>query len=154
MTLQNSLEDKISELALRCIEDDSIFLVDVEIKGSHNKPIIWVLLESDKGGIKLDECAKISRQLQLLIEANEIAGSNFTLNVSSPGLSKPLMVKRQYKVNHGRHAKVKYNDGEKVVTEQGVIEDSNEDSFSLKTEKKSITITYNQVLETLIQPVI
>ena len=154
MLIKDTLNDKIATLANRCIEDDSIFLVDVEIKGTHAKPVIWVLLESDKGGIKLDECAKISRQLHLLIEANEIAGKDFTLNVSSPGLSKPLMVIRQYKVNIGRLAKVKYNAEGKIITEQGVIDSSNEESFTLKSDKKTININYSQVLETLIQPVI
>lgn len=144
---------KLFELAERSIGSEDTFIVDIEVKGNATSPIIWLYLESDKGGISLDECAVISRRLQVTIEANGLYGDSFTLNVSSPGLDRPLKQKRQYKVNKGRNAKVKYTQDGSVKILEGVINDTDEDSVTLKTNGKEVRLEFETIIETKIQPV-
>lgn len=153
MHIQETELTKLFELAERSIGSEDIFIVDIETKGKASEPIIWLYLESDKGGISLDECAVISRRLQVSIEANGLYADAFTLNVSSPGLDRPLKQKRQYKVNKGRNAKVKYTQDGSVKILEGIIVDSNEESVVFKTNGKDIRLEYEMIIETKIQPV-
>jgi ribosome maturation factor RimP len=153
MHTQDTELSKLYELAERSIDSNQTFIVDIEVKGSSSAPIIWLYLESEKGGISLDECAVISRRLQVTIEANGLFGDTFTLNVSSPGLDRPLKQKKQYKVNTGRNAKVKYTQEGSVKLLEGVITDSDEDTVTLKSNGALVRLDYATIIETKIQPV-
>lgn len=152
MHLQDSDRDLLQELAERCIDKKSIFLVDLEAKGKASSPTIWVYLDSDTGGISLDECAEISRKLQVLIEANGVFGSAFTLNVSSPGLDKPLKLIRQYKSNEGRNATVRFKSDETVKMLEGTITVADDEGIEIENEGKKTRLGFSDIIETKIQP--
>lgn len=107
MKLTNSKIGEIQELVERMLPRDDLFLVDLEIKGGQRSPALWVYVESDNGGVSLQDCTDLNRSLQTVLEAHEIFSGPFTLNVSSPGLDKPLLLPRQYKVNEGRLARIR-----------------------------------------------
>ena len=64
-------------------------LVDVEFQFERGKWILRIFIDK-KGGITIDDCAGISRELGDLIEAENIIGLSYVLEVSSPGLNRPL----------------------------------------------------------------
>lgn len=64
-------------------------LVDVELFRAGRRDVVRVYLHKS-GGITLDECAQVSHQLSLLLDADESFQTPFTLEVSSPGLDRPL----------------------------------------------------------------
>ncbi len=152
MHLQDSDRDLLQELAERCIDKKSIFLVDLEAKGKASNPTFWVYLDSDTGGISLNECAEISRKLQVLIEANGVFGSAFTLNVSSPGLDKPLKLIRQYKSNEGRNATVRFKSDETVKMLEGTITVADDEGIEIENEGKKTRLGFSDIIETKIQP--
>lgn len=154
MAFRDSRISEIEQLVQRTIARDEIFLVDVELKGSDGNPVLSVYLESDQGGIKLDDCAEISRLLQTVIEANELLGERFTLNVSSPGLSRPLKIKRQYVVNKGRLARVRLRSGEQTQIVEGILKEINEDDFLIDQNGKTVLVRFDHVIETKIVPVV
>jgi len=81
-----------------------MFIVDVEIK-HQDMNVVWVSVDSEKGDVNLDKCSQISRELSFLIESENIFNKPYRLNVSSPGLSRPLTDNRQYAKNTGRTVK-------------------------------------------------
>src|SRR5690625_5232279 len=83
-------------------DEEGLFLVDVELK--HGKvPELWILVDSEENRGILDACSRISRKLgERLDEESDFKGT-FRLNVSSPGLSRPLSDRRQYLKNKNRH---------------------------------------------------
>ena len=58
------------------------------------------------------KCQQISRFVEAYLDEEQPLGEKYTLNVSSPGVSRPLKFQRQYVKNIGRSMKVKTNDGE------------------------------------------
>jgi ribosome maturation factor RimP len=64
-------------------------LVDVEFQFERGKWILRIFIDK-QGGITLDDCASISRELGDLIEAEDIINLSYVLEVSSPGLNRPL----------------------------------------------------------------
>jgi len=115
-----------------------------------------VYLDGEDRGVNLDECADISRELGFVIEAHELVESKYRLNVSSPGLSRPLSDYRQYPKNTGRMIKLRYREDDETKKVKGILENASQEKLTvIETEgKKSIehTITMESVIEAKIVP--
>lgn len=145
----------IKELALPLAEEKGLFLVDVELKTGGGTEI-WVYLDGEDRGVNLDECADISRELGFLIDAHELFDNKYRLNVSSPGLSRPLTDIRQYRKNTERTVKVRYwKTDEDVEKLQGIITGVTEAAVMVaKNEKDQTEIPFESIIEAKIIPVI
>ena len=150
--MQDSSVEKIKQIAYPIVEQGDRFLIDVEIK--HQKiPEIWVLVDSENDNVSLDAYSAISREIGNVLEHEDIFSNQYRLNVSSPGLSRPLSDKRQYLKNTGRAAKVKFKDEEEYHTIEGVIKKTNENILFLKIdENETIEISFDSIVETKIVP--
>tara|TARA_R110000868_G_scaffold37111_6_gene131435 strand:- start:15699 stop:16163 length:465 start_codon:yes stop_codon:yes gene_type:complete len=149
------ITETIKELAIPLAEEKNLFLVDVELKTGGGTEV-WVYLDGEERGVNLDECAEISRELGFLIDAHELLGDKYRLNVSSPGLSRPLTDIRQYKKNIERTLKLRFRkENDEVAKLEGVIT-SITDVGVLITEGKdqSKEIPFDSIIEAKIIPVI
>lgn len=107
-------KEQIESLLLPYLEEGKYFLVDIQIKASRTTQKIMLMLDSDEG-ITIQECADISRSLGEELEAAEVVGEAYTLEVSSPGLDQPLRLPRQYQKNVGRDLKVTLTTGQALT---------------------------------------
>jgi len=124
----------------------------VEIKGSRT-PEVWIYVDGAERGINMDECAEISDELGFLIDAHEIFPDAYRLNVSSPGLSRPLVDRRQYFKNMGRTVKVKYKDEEGYHKIQGELEDLTDQMITIhQGNGDSLDVLFSQIVETKVVP--
>ncbi len=92
-------------------------------------------------GISIDECKRISRGIE---ESLDRETEDFSLEVSSPGLTNPFRVKEQYLKNIGKQVEIVYVDGEKITaTLKGITDNSIsvETSTIKKVENKKVTET-------------
>jgi ribosome maturation factor RimP len=143
--------DQVKELAAQVLSGDDLYLVDVELKGSTGNRMIWIFVESGKGNVSLDRCAEISKELNFLLDASGWHGKKYTLNVSSPGLDRPLRDIRQYHSNLGRKARVTFlSDGEQQILE-GKLSRVTSGTITLYAEnKKEQEIPFSDIVETYI----
>src|SRR5665647_3879154 len=104
--------EQIENFLSRLIEQSGdIFLVEFKIIPGNQ---ITVLLDADNG-ITIEKCTAINKALYKYIEESGLfPDGNFSLEVSSPGVDKPLKLHRQYKKNIGRKVEVELNDGTKL----------------------------------------
>jgi ribosome maturation factor RimP len=99
-----------------------------------------VFIDSDSG-VTFEKCRKISRYLEAVIEEENWFGEKYTLDVSSPGLTRPLKLKRQYVKNIGRKLDVTLKDGEKKKGQLIKVEDEAitlEETLRVKEGKKKV----------------
>jgi ribosome maturation factor RimP len=82
------------------------FTVDIELKPGQK---LSVFADSDSG-MNFEKCQKISRYLESFLDANGWLGDKYVLEVSSPGVGRPLKFPRQYRNNIGRTVTVKLTD--------------------------------------------
>lgn len=150
--MQNKVINKISELAESVLSTTDFFLIDVEIRGG-DTPEVWVSVDAEDRGVNMDECAEISNELSFLMDAHDIFSGAYRINVSSPGLSRPLVDRRQYPKNVGRKAEFKYQkDGEQTSIE-GTLQEVSEENIAIKLEDDStIKIPFDELIETKIIP--
>lgn len=97
--------EKLVEEAIQ--ENPKLFLIDLKISPDNR---INVIVDGDEG-ISIKECIRISRNVEHNLDRDSI---DFSLEVSSPGLTEPLVNNRQYNKNLGKTLKVQ--------TETGTIE--------------------------------
>lgn len=146
------VEHKIAEvLDLLFKEEDYNDCFLVEIKESPDRSKLEVFLESDSS-LSLGKCQKISRYLEKHIEENRWLPEKYLLEVSSPGVGNPLVLKRQYVKNIGRMIEVKMNDGD---VKKGKLTEVNEENIIVikaakgkgkkKQEEKVYNIDFNQI---------
>lgn len=76
--------EKIQKLVERVLEGTNIFLVDIEVKGGDRPSLLRVYVDKP-GGVTVDDCAKVSKELADLLDIEDIINHNYTLEVSSPG---------------------------------------------------------------------
>lgn len=99
-------QEKVKELLQEALDENtSLFLIELAFL-ANNK--IKVIVDGDTG-IPLGECIRISRNIEHNLDREE---EDFSLEVTSPDISHPLKVKRQYKKNIGRKLKVKTEEEE------------------------------------------
>jgi ribosome maturation factor RimP len=133
-------------------QSENLFLVDIT-NAPGNK--VTVLLDGDNG-VTIDDCTAINKALYKFIEETALFGdANFSLEVSSPGVDRPLKQVRQYKKNIGRKVAVVINDGSEL---EGVLTQVNDENIIIeektgkgnKMSMKSTTILFNQIKHTTV----
>ena len=81
-------------------------LVDVEVSGSGHHALLRVYIDSPEG-VDVDDCARVSRQLSALLDVEDPLPGEYTLEVSSPGLDRPLVTLEHFRRFAGETIKVK-----------------------------------------------
>lgn len=121
-------------------------------------PTGWTLsLFLDKsGGITLDECAEWSETVGQLLEQSDLIPNHYSLEVSSPGLDRPLKKLKDYLKFLGERVSVKLYaplNGQKNF--HGSLKSATENEIVIVTEeKKEVTLPLNQVAKSKLDPVI
>lgn len=128
-------DTNIIELVEQHIQGTDIFLVEVSVK-SGNKIRVHV---DRPEGISIEECVKISRHLNGNLDRDV---EDYSLEVSSPGLSAPFRVKQQYEKNIGRHIDVLFTDGTRV---SGKIQTVSDPGFVLLVKGKEEEIKFDEI---------
>ncbi len=137
--MTEGIQQRLEELAREQLADEEqYFLVDVKVQP---KKKLQVFVDGDNG-ITIDKCAEISRYLEKQLDEEGIAGNDYVLEVSSPGMNNPLKVLRQYKRRIGSEVEVVLYTGEKL---EGILRSAEENNIALevpmsKKEKKQAGI--------------
>lgn len=101
----NGLTEKIiaqvEALAQRLLESEGLVLVDVEFRRERHGRILRIVMDKD-GGVTLDDCTQVSRQLGDLLDVKLVVDWPYNLEVSSPGLDRPLTKERHFNHFKGR----------------------------------------------------
>ena len=106
---KSQIYSKIEEI----VTAQGFVLIDLSIRGDNHLRIVEVFIDSEKG-INTDDCENVSRALNEAIQAEELISSNYRLDVSSPGVDRPLKFLIQYVKHINRKFEVEFKDGEEI----------------------------------------
>ncbi len=132
-----ALKDQISELVTPALIQAGYFLEDVNIVTPGQHRIVTVIVDGESA-LNLDQVTVASKLVsELLDEASFMGETAFTLEVTSPGIDRPLTLPRHFAKNVTRLLKIVKNDGA-VVTGRIASNTDSEVTLSV-TEKKTTT---------------
>lgn len=103
---KQEIEQHCTELVTPIIEENGFELVDVEYVKEGSDYYLRVYADKE-GGINIDDCVMISRSLEGKLDAADRMTDPYILEVSSPGLTRPLKKEKDFKRNLGKKVEVK-----------------------------------------------
>ena len=106
MPKEEGVAERVSSLIVPVLEKAGFELVDLEYRKEGSGWVLRLFIDKE-GGVTLDECADISREVDVLLDAGDIIQREYSLEVSSPGFNRPLKKEADFKRFAGRQAQVK-----------------------------------------------
>lgn len=140
------LAARVRELTEEVIMGTPYFIVDVEVRGHKGTRVVEIFIESD-ADLSHDHLANISNEVGFLLDVEDVIDGSYTLEVSSPGIKRPLTMPRQFKKNVGRVLRVKY-ESEEGTTENivGELRATDDDTITIETSSdESVRIPYDAI---------
>ncbi|MEJ2104896.1 MAG: hypothetical protein P8X47_10010 [Ignavibacteriaceae bacterium] len=150
--MKNNFEN-IREIAQQIAEENDLFLIDLILRGTENSRVIEVFIDGEEN-ISAEKCALISRQISKLIDENELL-SNYRLDVSSPGVDRPLIYLKQFPKHINRLFEVEFKTanstsstfkGKLISVENGILSFNTGKEIKIKFEdiiKAKVLVSFN-----------
>jgi ribosome maturation factor RimP len=137
------VHDKLRELCRAGAEALGFEMVDVELVGGGRSPILRVYIDSPQG-ITADDCADVSRQLSAIFDVEDPLPGSYVLEVSSPGLDRPLVTPEDFRKRVGETVKVKLRRPDETGRRNftGVLVDATNDDAVVEVDKERFRLPY------------
>ncbi|MCS3648720.1 ribosome maturation factor RimP [Salinibacter ruber] len=128
---QQHLADRVSGLTEEVIVGTDYFLVDVEVRGHKGTRVVEVYIDSEEE-VGHDDLALISKEIGFLLDVEDVVDGSYKLELSSPGIKRPLTMPAQYRKNVGRTLRVRFESGgdEEIVV--GDLTDADDEEIELE----------------------
>ncbi len=145
---EGDLPARIRALATPVVAEHDVELVDVEIRGQRGSRVVRLIADAEKG-IDIDQIAVISRAVGAVLDSEDVVAGRYTLEVTSPGLDRPLRSPWQFHRNVGRDVRVvrtreAIERGEKgEVT--GTLVAADDDGLRLEVDGEPLTVPLTDV---------
>jgi len=135
-----ALHDALTELLTPAVEDAGFFLEQVQISSPGNHRVVTCVVDGPKP-LNLDEVTIVSRLISELLDEKALIDDAFTLEVTSPGVERPLTLRRHWEKNVSRIISMVMNDGSALTARLTELRD-NDGTFieNIKGRMKSHVI--------------
>jgi ribosome maturation factor RimP len=150
-----NLTEKLKEKLLPLIEEENLELVDLEYSPGGPKSLLRIYVDKP-AGVTIDDCANLSRKISDFLDMEDLIPYRYNLEVSSPGLDRPLIKKEDFIRKIGEKIRVFLKEPvEGKVELAGEIKNFQEETLYLSTkpeetepgENKEIAVPFSQVLK-------
>ena len=145
---RTEVEELCTNLVTPIIDDNGFELVDVEYVKEGSDYYLRVYADKE-GGINIDDCVMISRALEAKLDEVDKIPDAYILEVSSPGLTRPLKKEKDFARSIGKLVEVKlYKPYEKCKEYEGILTEYTDSSITLLLEEetgKEIEITRSDI---------
>lgn len=124
----------VAALARPVLEELGFDLVRIRVMGQDGTTV-QIMIDSPTGSVSVDDCANVSRRLSPLLDAHDPMPGGYFLEVSSPGLSRPLVRPKDFETWAGHEARIELKelvDGRRRF--KGVIDGFDDGEARLKVE--------------------
>ena len=138
-------KDQIKEIIEEVVSRYGYLLIDVAFRGDQKNKIIEIFIDHEKDGVTTKACASISRDIGEQIDTEELITSKYRLDVSSPGLERPLKFIRQYVKNIDRKFEVEYQTEEDTNKFEGKLVSVEGEKLTFKTNKEEVLIDFEKI---------
>jgi ribosome maturation factor RimP len=135
-------------MLLPSAEASGAFVVDIALRNERGGKLVQAFVDTDSG-ITIDECANISREFARHLDQSNLIQTSYRLEVSSPGIDKPMRLLRQYQKNVGRRFKVTY---EGAGPFQGKLQGVRGEVLDFLTDTGAVvSIDFSKIIESKVE---
>jgi len=100
------IEDRIRALAAPVADGLGLELVDVAFTSEYGRRVLRIYIDRP-GGVTVEDCERVSRELGTILDVEDPIPQSYNLEVSSPGLDRPLKTEKDFSRYAGKRARIK-----------------------------------------------
>ncbi len=142
---ENSVIDNILSVTEPLLNDKNMELVDLEFRKEGVGKVLRLFIDK-QGGVTVEDCAVISRELATLLDINDLIEERYVLEVSSPGLRRPLKKIEDFKRFEGKLVLIKTNEPiENRKVFKGYLKDTNDDGIEMDIDGSLYSLSFLQI---------
>ncbi|MCI4625292.1 MAG: ribosome maturation factor RimP [Candidatus Magnetoovum sp. WYHC-5] len=140
-------QKRIELIAAEIATEYGLEVVEVSLKGQGRRQFLRITIDKPGSSIGLDDCENVSRQLSVSLDVEDFMEGSYTLEVTSPGLDRPLKKREDFVKNIGKLVKVvtrqKVNNTNSITGrladtfEEGIIVDDNDNRYEINYQNIS-----------------
>ena len=140
--------DDLRNTIHKVLAKEGFELVDFLMKGGKSSKSLRVVVDHDNG-VSAGDCAHVSRTLSdvLDMEQDRWMLESYTLEVSSPGIDRPLREEKDFLKNVGRDVRIMYQSNGTVEKVEGTILGAEEGSVSIRGKEKTVCLDVSSIRE-------
>jgi ribosome maturation factor RimP len=135
--MRSDIYDKIEKIVQSLGAD----LYDIEVVSEFDETILRIMI-TKQGGVNLDDCADISREISLFLDVNPPIEHEYRLEVSSPGIERKLIKPKHFMQSIGEKVKLKIVEEGLVI---GILKDADDKEIAVDVDGETKTFTYLQI---------
>lgn len=148
--MSKSIKERTEELLQPILEKMSLELFDLQYVKQGPDWYLKIFVDKKEGGITIDECGLLSTELSEKLDKEDFIPGTYFLEVSSPGVERPLQSKEDFEKSIGKNVYMTLYapvDGEKVY--EGLLKDFSNDiatiEYQVLSKKKTVEIPYKKI---------
>jgi ribosome maturation factor RimP len=147
--LSRELEDRIA----REIDVLGYELIKIETFFLGRRTVLRIFIDRPDGGVTIDDCVRATKALSLVLDGEETMPGPYNLEISSPGLERPLTKPEHFGRFLGERARVEFlGEGEGRATSIGAITSASGTSITISVEGTEHTIPFERILKASLHP--
>lgn len=145
-----SVRERTEELLQPILDEMSLELFDLQYVKQGPEWYLKIFVDKKEGGITIDECGLLSNELSEKLDKEDFIPGTYFLEVSSPGVERPISTKEDFKNSVGKHVYMTLYapvDGEKVY--EGLLKQFENDiatiEYQVLSKKKTAEIPFKKI---------
>ncbi len=142
------IDVQLRDAITAAIERKGAHCIDLVFRGDRAKQVIEVFIDAEMG-ITTDLCADVSREISTAIDQGNLLPGPYRLDVSSPGIDRPLRFPWQYRKHQGRRVHVRFREADKEQLVDGTLASVQEDAILVQTKNTAepILVKFDAIVE-------
>ena len=147
----SELQRALTELVEPVVRSEGLFLLELDISGDGRGMVLRLFVDRE-GGVSLEECVAISRQVGDILDVEDIIAERYRLEVSSPGLNRKLKYAREFDVFAGRQARLLIRGEDKNHYLTGQLKGRQGDEVIIQVQGTLTTVALNDIIRAQLEP--
>lgn len=143
------IEKKIYSVCSLAVQSAGFLLIDIAFRGDRANKIIEVFIDSESV-VTIDDCASLSRNILESLEADDEIDVSFRLDVSTPGVDRPLKFIQQYPKRSGRQFEIIYAVDDNQVKFKGRLIRVEGEQLFFQKGKEEVQINFNTIKKAIV----
>ncbi len=140
-----SLKENIEKIAGEIANSKGLFIIDINLRGNDRNRVIEIFIDGEKN-ISAEDCADFSREINEVFEREETIKSSYRLDVSSPGVDRPLIYLKQFPKHLNRKFEITYLSGGEKKKFKGKLVKIDGELLTFKSDRE-IIINFNDIIK-------
>jgi len=137
--------DRIFQLIEPIVQEEQCELLDVEFTSDQGHKVLRVTIDKT-GGVLVADCSRVSHSIEDLLEVENVVPGHFNLEVSSPGLNRPLRLKKHFERVLGQ--KIQVTTKEKIEGRKhykGILRQIKSDDLVIEIDNQEFKVPFKQL---------